>query len=36
MGQKACVASELIYDDCFVPDDCVCLSQEGSPRSEWT
>ncbi|MBP7584379.1 MAG: acyl-CoA dehydrogenase family protein [Spirochaetes bacterium] len=28
MGQKACVASELIYDDCFVPDDCVCLSQE--------
>jgi alkylation response protein AidB-like acyl-CoA dehydrogenase len=28
MGQKACVASELIYEDCFVPDEYVCLSQE--------
>jgi acyl-CoA dehydrogenase len=26
MGQKACVASELIFDDCFVPDGLVCLS----------
>lgn len=28
MGQKACVASELIFEDCFVPDDHVCLSRE--------
>jgi len=24
MGQKACPASELIFEDCFVPDDLVC------------
>lgn len=27
MGQKGCPASELIFDDCFVPDEYVC----GSP-----
>lgn len=26
MGQKACVASELIYEDVFVPDDLVMIS----------
>jgi acyl-CoA dehydrogenase len=28
MGQKACVASELIFEDCFVPDEYVCVSKE--------
>jgi alkylation response protein AidB-like acyl-CoA dehydrogenase len=27
MGQKGCPASELVFDDCFVPDEFVC----GSP-----
>lgn len=26
MGQRACVASELIFEDCFVPDDRVLIS----------
>ena len=25
MGQRACVASELIFDDCFVPDENICI-----------
>jgi len=25
MGQKACPASELIFEDCFVPDENVCF-----------
>ncbi|MBI5895968.1 MAG: acyl-CoA/acyl-ACP dehydrogenase [Desulfobacterales bacterium] len=25
MGQKGCPASELIFKDCFVPDDLVCI-----------
>jgi acyl-CoA dehydrogenase len=25
MGQKGCPASELIFDDCFVPDQNVCM-----------
>lgn len=25
MGQKACVASELIFEDCFVPDEYCCV-----------
>ena len=28
MGQKACVASELIFEDCFVPDENVCFDRE--------
>jgi acyl-CoA dehydrogenase len=28
MGQKACPASELIFKDCFIPDDQVCFSPE--------
>jgi acyl-CoA dehydrogenase len=28
MGQKACPASELLFDDCFVPDENVCYSPE--------
>jgi acyl-CoA dehydrogenase len=26
MGQRACVASELIFEDCFVPDDRICAA----------
>ncbi len=25
MGQKACPASELIFEDCFIPDENVCF-----------
>jgi len=25
MGQKGCPASELVFDECFVPDENVCL-----------
>lgn len=28
MGQKACVASELVFDACFVPDEDVCFSAD--------
>ncbi|MGE5415988.1 MAG: acyl-CoA dehydrogenase family protein [Acidobacteriota bacterium] len=28
MGQKACVASELVFEDCFVPDELVCVCPE--------
>jgi len=28
MGQKACPASELVFEDCFVPDAYVCFSPE--------
>ena len=28
MGQKACPASELIFEDCFVPDEYVCYSPD--------
>ncbi|MFH2131878.1 MAG: acyl-CoA dehydrogenase family protein [bacterium] len=28
MGQKGCPASELIFKDCFVPDDQVCIDNE--------
>jgi acyl-CoA dehydrogenase len=28
MGQKACPASELIFEDCFVPDEFVCYGPE--------
>ncbi len=31
MGQKACPASELIFKDCFIPNDLVCLD-EGQNR----
>jgi alkylation response protein AidB-like acyl-CoA dehydrogenase len=37
MGQKACVASELIFEDCFVPDKWVCFAStdmaKGSTKS---
>ncbi|MBC2715637.1 MAG: acyl-CoA/acyl-ACP dehydrogenase [Desulfobacteraceae bacterium] len=29
MGQKACVASELIFNNCFVPDENVCIDNRG-------
>ncbi len=28
MGQRGCPASELIFKDCFVPDDLVCIDNE--------
>jgi len=28
MGQKACPASELVFEDCFIPDEYVCISRE--------
>lgn len=28
MGQKACPASELIFKDCFIPDENLCLGIE--------
>jgi len=28
MGQKACPASELLFEDCFVPDEFVCFGPE--------
>lgn len=28
MGQKACPASELIFDNCFIPDEHVCINDE--------
>ncbi|MBN1364299.1 MAG: acyl-CoA/acyl-ACP dehydrogenase [Syntrophaceae bacterium] len=31
MGQKACVASELIFEDCFVPDKYVCMQWTDLP-----
>ncbi len=35
MGQKACPASELIFEDCFVPDDLVCFdSIQARPYSK--
>jgi alkylation response protein AidB-like acyl-CoA dehydrogenase len=32
MGQRGCPASELIFEDCFVPDDQVCLDPVQSAR----
>jgi alkylation response protein AidB-like acyl-CoA dehydrogenase len=32
MGQKACVASELIFEDCFVPNKNVCFSKDQVSR----
>ncbi|MBI5552451.1 MAG: acyl-CoA/acyl-ACP dehydrogenase [Desulfobacterales bacterium] len=32
MGQKACPASELIFKDCFVPDENVCIDKEDASR----
>jgi len=31
MGQKACVASELIFEDCFVPDEYRCFDSNLLP-----
>lgn len=32
MGQKGCPASELIFEDCFVPEENVCFSAEQASR----
>jgi alkylation response protein AidB-like acyl-CoA dehydrogenase len=32
MGQKACVASELVFRDCFVPDDQVLLDKRHTSK----
>ncbi|HOO82713.1 MAG TPA: acyl-CoA dehydrogenase family protein [Alphaproteobacteria bacterium] len=34
MGQRACVASELIFEDCFIPDDCVMTDSRYLPNSQ--
>jgi len=28
MGQKGCPASELVFEDCFIPDEYVCISRD--------
>lgn len=28
MGQKACPASELVFKDCFVPDELICIDPD--------
>ena len=28
MGQKGCPASELVFEDCFIPDENVCINME--------
>ena len=33
MGQRVCPASELIFEDCFIPDDCVMVDSRTLPRS---
>ncbi|TAL34054.1 MAG: acyl-CoA dehydrogenase [Spirochaetes bacterium] len=33
MGQKACVASELVFEDCFVPDALICSAPEQHRKS---
>jgi len=32
MGQKGCPASELLFDECFVPDENVCLDPQQTAR----
>ena len=32
MGQKACPANELIFDDCFIPDELVCMDTDQMKR----
>lgn len=34
MGQRACPASELIFEDCFIPDDCVLCDSRDLPESK--
>lgn len=32
MGQKGCPASELVFKDCFVPDENLCIGKEDASR----
>ena len=32
MGQKGCPASELIFDECFVPDENVCIDPDQAAK----
>jgi alkylation response protein AidB-like acyl-CoA dehydrogenase len=32
MGQKGCPASELIFDECFVPDENICIDPEQTAK----
>ena len=32
MGQKGCPASELIFEDCFVPDELICFDAAQAAR----
>ncbi len=34
MGQKGCPASELIFKDCFVPDENVCMSGDDAIKTK--
>jgi alkylation response protein AidB-like acyl-CoA dehydrogenase len=34
MGQRACPASELIFEDCFIADDCVLADSRDLPKSK--
>jgi alkylation response protein AidB-like acyl-CoA dehydrogenase len=36
MGQKACPASELVFKDCFVPDEYVCIDPDQIKHSSYT
>ncbi|MBN2158785.1 MAG: acyl-CoA/acyl-ACP dehydrogenase [Spirochaetes bacterium] len=33
MGQKSCVASELIFEDCFIPDEYICIDSDDVPKN---
>jgi len=34
MGQRACCASELIFQDCFIPDENILLDSRTLPKSQ--
>jgi alkylation response protein AidB-like acyl-CoA dehydrogenase len=34
MGQRVCCASELIFEDCFIPDENVLLDSRDMPNSQ--
>jgi len=36
MGQKGCPASELIFNNCFVPDELVCIDPEQTEKLKRT
>jgi len=36
MGQKACPASELVFKDCFVPDELICIGPDQMDYNGYT